>query len=756
MDSLKQKNLNELREAFLEAQSEYMPYSFTTAHLPINVAEFKKELLRKKKNGISVIIPEIHSQSATPSKKELSDFYRTVFPLCASLGMSVLFNFDTCIESITVEDAMEYDSSLCANILTLHTHRCFEHEELRYDIHSGELMSIVAYDGYQKITDLREFVKDGCLCWDVPRGNWEILEFVCVPDEEAKRVNYLSYNTSLDYISLVTESFGAIAHSEKALSLKGLKYNNLEFVGKNRRMWDKDFNRVFEAKYGFDPAPFYPAIFYDIGPDTARLKAQFFDCRAEMLKGGFAKAIYDFCEEHDILCIGGLTEPKITSCSQLIGDGIMINSYAPSALMNKAYLYGINSVKIAAGAAYTFDKQTVSCDLYEDYKQIDLDIAYRDAMHAISRGANKIILHSPEFEDINAPSLKKILFGEGNTLAFTRFLSKVLALLHGGRHVSDIALLYPIYSLHSSVYFYDYAARGFEYPNTMSTADYMSVINSISMYSGHDLTVIHPDVLNEKCHVHENCIYLDNTINKERFRVLVMPSSNVASVKNLEIVAKFFDKGGKIIATGALPKYAIESNREKNYDQRLAELVEHIFGKEASNDKIMRDYCLNTNINGGMAYMLYHSLTAADGTSMTDSATLSNALSSFDIPFDITLSNTKRYESTGALNAIYPEFEKLGLSNHLPNGGMINHIHKKFGDIDIYYISNTTSDTLSTNIVLRGEMFIEEWNPHTGKTKRLPTSYSKKDYSGVLTGFTEVRTEIPTARSIILIGTPIN
>ncbi len=324
--------------------------------------------------------------------------------------------------------------------------------------------------------------------------------------------------------------------------------------------------------------------------------------------------------------------------------------------------------------------------------------------------------------------------------------------MRGGKHVSDIAMLYPIYSLHSSVFFYDYDTNGYEYPSTPADADYMNVINSISLYSGHDVTVLHPDTLNEKCHVNDGRLYLDNVVNKEKYSILVLPATKVISIRSLELIAEFFDCGGKIIATGVLPSHAIESTAENNLDGRVRELVSHIFGKDADDSSIMRSYCLNTNINGGMAYMLYFSFTAADGTNMTDSASLRSALESFGVVFDIELEDAVKYEATGALNTIYPVFKMLGLASHLPNGGTVSHIHKRHGEIDVYYIANTTNLNISTKMTVAGEMLLEDWDPHTGRIKRLPCTHSERGG----TKLTSAQLELPAAHSLLLVGTSVN
>lgn len=755
MDLLQTKQYNSLKERFTECDATYHPYSFLKIKFPFDAASVKKELARKKKCGFLCVIPEFMRRSTpSPSQFEVYDAYRQIFALAENMNINIAFNLEVGYEKFILGDDGENGEELAARNLTVHSYRCTENEEVFYNIHIGSLMSIVAYDGNTDIIDLRPYVTDSVLRWTVPRGNWDILEFSCVPDLECGRINYLDYKTSLDYISTSAEELGGIASECKPTVLSALKFDQIGFIGRNRRMWTEDFNSVFEAKYGFDPSPYYPVLFYDIGKDTKRLKAQFMDCRAEMLKDGFVKAAYDYATEYNISCIGGFIEPKLSACSAVTGDTMLLNSYAPSALLSNAYLYGINSVKIAAGAAYCFDRTTVNCDVYKNYEKIDLDIAYKDAMHVFARGVNRLILHSPDFEDENAPSLLKTLMGEEDVCDFSRFVTRVQSVLKGGQHIADIALLYPIYSVHSNVYFYDYDVDGFEYPDTKTDIDYMSVINSISFYSGHDVTVVHPDAMNRFCHARNRYLYLVNGNSKEKYSVLVIPATSVISVKSLELAAEFFDCGGKIIATGELPEYAIESTPSKNYDNRVRELVSHIFGEDASSKNIMRSYCVNKNSVGGVAYMLYFSLTAADGTNMVESSQIHNALEEFDVSYDISLPEMARYESTGALNAVYPVFKKLGLSNHLPNGGMINHIHKKRGDIDIYYISNTTTQKLKSPLILKGHLNLEEWNPHTGKSRRIQPSYFTRTHGNETVTFTQIDFELDSAKSLILVGTP--
>jgi hypothetical protein len=73
-----------------------------------------------------------------------------------------------------------------------------------------------------------------------------------------------------------------------------------------------------------------------------------------------------------------------------------------------------------------------------------------------------------------------------------------------------------------------------------------------------------------------------------------------------------------------------------------------------------------------------------------------------------------KYETTGALNASFNEYTRLGLHKHLPDGGMFSHIHKRYGDKDIYYFANTANRVSHTPIFLRGAHVPICYDPETG------------------------------------------
>ena len=64
------------------------------------------------------------------------------------------------------------------------------------------------------------------------------------------------------------------------------------------RSWTSRFNEKFVELNGFDPTPFHPALWYNIGPETEAIRYTFFLTRAELLAEGFPKLVGEWAKKH--------------------------------------------------------------------------------------------------------------------------------------------------------------------------------------------------------------------------------------------------------------------------------------------------------------------------------------------------------------------------------------------------------------------------------------------------------------------------
>ena len=659
--------------------------------------------------GGFIPLPEI-SDNLTPEEatERFKEFYSKLLPASAEYGLPVAFTLADCIQQavLLAEDAV-WEDNIRSRKLVRHTHYCNQDEAVNWQIFPGKLLSVVAYnEDRDEVIDLREYIEDDKVVYNCPRGNWRIVQYVSMPDHDGNRPNILSRASSDAYINAAYTLFANVFDGYMGTTVTHLYYSSLAFKAINRHDWSDDFNEIFEARYGFDPAPYYPYLFTPGSKNAPRYKALFSDCRARMLRDGFIAAAEAFADANSLNLIGVLSESKSTQCSPITGDALLNNTATPGAVLDMGYLYGINSVKVAAGAAFGRAKRDIFVELYRNYQECNFDIMMRDAAHAFARGANLPALHLPVPTATNHDQSSRLL----------RFTAAMRTCLKGGRQVSDIAVIYPIYYLHSCVNMYSADIEGFEYPDTPSDADYMSVINSICLCAGHDVTLLHPDVIARSARAENDLLRLTGMSDEGGFRVVVIPSQRIASLACMRVLRDYFDAGGRLIATGELPTQAFEydpADPDKN-DKEMREISEHIFGKDALDSSIIKTHCENTNPAGARALFLYFSKTGIDGVSMVSSLDIRRALSAFKIGYDVFAPQMPKYETTGALNASFNEYTRLGLHKHLPDGGMFSHIHKRVGTKDIYYFANTANRVSHTPIFIRGAHVPLCYDPETG------------------------------------------
>lgn len=747
MEFIKECENNILREKFEKIDAD----SRLCVYLSYNAESTDEEICASvdyaRDCGVGSIIPTYSGDDFDYiHPMRLLRFYGVLLEKAENVGIKVMLNLEKHIEKGVVEYFDEIGESIKSKVLLRREYFCSSEEEVKIPI-GDDVISIVAIEENGELADLRPFVSGGVLNWKSPRGNWKVCRYFCADDDEHCDVNMLSYEMSSKYLETVMTLFRDNFPEHIGKTLCGITFSNVCFTARNRRNWDETYNDFFTKKYGFDPAPFYPCL-YDCGEVEFRhYKAILMNCRAEMLENGIMRAASDIAEKYGMEVVGSIAEPKITAASWVTGDAMLAQTHSPCAVLEKAYLYGINSVKISAGAAGMANKDVVSCEIFRDYNNLDYKTIYRETMTAFARGANHIMAHLPE--SIPAKNDKGLfgLFSSDEKSNYAEYVGRIQTVLCGGKQVSDVMLLYPIYSLHSKVCLYDAPTSPdrFEYPDTPDITDYMTVINSIYAYSGLDLTVVHPDYLNRMCKAENGKIISDV---KHSYGVAVIPATEMISIGNLRKIADFYDGGGKVVATGTLPKTAFElSNTENNYDEEVLRLTEHIFGSDVVSGNIGCDYSYNSNENGGEAYFLYSTATGSDRTYHVSGERLLRSVMSFDIPYDILISDMPRLECTGALNNDYPEYKMLGLDKEIKGGGMFGHIHKQKDGCNIYFFANATDIPYNGDVYIKGKHRLEEWTAN-GKFKKIKCEYSVQRGAE----YTKIKLQLNSGESALIVS----
>jgi hypothetical protein len=549
---------------------------------------------------------------------------------------------------------------------------------------AGKLMSVVAMNVRTLArVSLSSRVRAGSLSWQVPSGDWKVLWFVCVPDGARGLVDYLEPESVKKYISLTYEKYYAAlgSHFGKAIDSAFYDEPTMHWL-KGGRAWTPAFNTRFRQQNRFDPEPLYPALWMDIGPETAAARNALFGFRAELYASGFTRTLNQWCAAHGIALTGHQDQEEIVNPVGLCGDLIKAfrDQDIPGVDQISNYGRGSKAYKVVSSAAYNYDRPLVMTECYGAMKDLPIANLYKDAMDQFAKGINWMIPHAVWYD----PTPKNITFPQelsyrspvyGPALpAYNEYMARLHRILQRGRHVADIAVLYPIATLQAG-YRFDVGVP-YEGGIVPPEADYMDVGEILALKARRDYTFLHPETLSAKCEVRAARLRLNNRVNFEEYRVVIIPGSQAIHWSSLQKIKAFFDAGGIVIATTRLPGQSAEFGKDNQVRQAIQAMFEPASAAPAG-----KPWTVRRNGKGGAAYFL----PALSPEALSE--ILSTALPDGDVVF----------EKPPAVS-----------------GGNLSYIHKHVDGRDVYFFANSSNTPVDCAVRLRGLPATEEWNPHTG------------------------------------------
>ena len=594
-----------------------------------------------------------------------------------------------------------------------------------HKVPAGKLMGVVAMDISENMRkDITEYALNGTIKWDVPAGKWKIMIFTCVLDGYPV-ADYLNPEANELFTGMVHDVYYERFKEYFGSVIYGTFFDEPSMFHAQFRMWTPQFNEKFIAKFGFSPVTLYPAMWYDIGPETQAARSYLFGFRSELYTLGFTRVVNDWSVAHGITATGHHAPEEAIVPANGAGDLMKSFKYLEIPGIDKigGYRYAERFYKLVSSAAYNWDKKFVMSETYgamPNYSEPG-DLSWNDiwsiANDQYTKGINMLIPHAVWYDNTKVTykpelSYRNALYAD-SLKAYTSYLSRLNVILQaGGRHVADVAVLYPIHSLLGNHYFYSETGPanvdGWVDPensffnDAVSKIDYVDIGGWLQNGAGLDFTYLHPEVLDEKCSISGNRLELNNGSNRESYSVLFLPSCYMVSAGNLRKVIDFYNSGGMIVFTTRLPHKSCETGKDMEVDS----LIRSIFPGFEDDAWEMKE-----NEKGGKACFLPD----------PDAVGISEVLYGSGLEFDVSY----------------------------PLNPDIQYIHKVVDDRNVYFFANKGKSNIMTEVTLRGKIPVEEWDPHSGEIRKAGISYSENKASG--SNSTNVKINLKPYDSIFLI-----
>lgn len=565
----------------------------------------------------------------------------------------------------------------------------------------GKLMAAIAMDmTSKKRIDLKPFISNDLLSWQAPKeGDWHIMFF------NSNVASFWKPNMPIDALDpLAMEQFMKITYDEYAKRFSYYFTNTIKFsffddVGflRRERTWTNLFNEKFKELNGYEPDLFYPALWYNIGSETEAARVALFNTRAELLSEGYPKAVADWTAKYGLKSTGHPPGNYALQAVDMHGDIFKFIRHIPIPLADAIidYRHGIDGFKLVSSAADLYDRPVVNIEVYGAFKEdiVDENMLYRTIMELFARGINFVIPHGQWYEPekigiqpLISPYSKKL----GSKLpAYSEYVSRACYLLQGGRRISEIGMVYPIASLQAEYYFdapENKRPGSFAYPE----ADYLKISGVLTNEIRRDFTFIHPESLaTDKYKVNAGNLHLDNKENYQDYKVIIIPGGKVIALDALEKIKKFYDEGGKVLATTLLPSQSTKVEE----DAKVKIIIAEMFGKD-----VTKNPNIQSNSKGGKACFVKK-------------------------PSKENLQKAIENVSADDADVVFETVDKT--KSEL---GMFSYMHKIKDGKDIYLFANSSDDTIDTNVLLRGKHKLESWNPYKGSIdNQIKTSYIEKN-----------------------------
>ena len=435
--------------------------------------------------------------------------------------------------------------------------------------------------------DLTRFLKDGRLRWEIPEGEWRVMAFrIKYTGQQNQAQNEEQPPWVVDHMSkkameAYCDHLGGVLYRalgrEFGRTIDSFFCDSFEILPlPNTLLWSNDTLEGFKRRKGYDLAPYLPAIWFDIGDLTPKIRYDINEYLHELGLETAFRTFVDWCAAHNVQA---RIQPHYRFTEELI-QGAGAATRPETEVTTVRFEVVTDPRKATAAGAHFYGREIVSAEAYtfihiEHYMttlaemKIAADAFLRDG---VTQFYDVGYLYSPEMEV--APS-RDLEWANGifhwNTWwryyhHLTGYNSRCCFLLRQGSFVADVLLYSPQATVWTQKVLFGMDRRVMPYGNLGKTL----------VANGYDFDPVNDDVLENHARIENGCIRVRDLC----YRVVILPNIQALPVTTLEFLARFVRMGGALIALDGLPSSSVGMRDASANDRKVREIVKELFGSE--------------------------------------------------------------------------------------------------------------------------------------------------------------------------------
>jgi hypothetical protein len=560
------------------------------------------------------------------------------------------------------------------------------------------------------------------LPWEAPAGKWRLLYFL--QKEVSYYIDTLNPESTERFIELTHERYRKSVGGEFGATVPGFYTDepamHYYHVGIDNYVvpWTTQMFKIFREKRGYDLRPFLPALYLNMGPRTAAIRYDFWRTLTEQYAETYYGRIRSWCEENGVLFTGHL----------LFEEWLRMHARCEGNLfryLEKMHIVGVDhlypkigteqepdqhvALKIASSAAHHFGSTRLLCEsMGGAYWDCSLErmkwIANWEYVLGVNLFNNHGYHYSIEGERKRdwPPSQFYHHTWWKHYDRFTDYMARISHALSGGRHVAKILVLYPLNSIWTN-----YVPQARTAVGNLIESEFCYLTDAL-LRLHFDFDYVDEDVLAGAA-VGGGKI----GIRDEEYELVILPPVTHVKEGTFQILKKFVDGGGSVIADALLPVEFLEAKVDGAAGQ-----VQKMFGVDPIKALKVVDSgkgALHIVRKSGKGRVTTF---AGPGLGKTKSGDALRKAIEASITPDVTVSE-----------------------------GDVFYLHRVKDGFDIYFLANTSKEwKRGVEVSLENSGNPEVWDPNTGSVA--PLTYA------IRRGRTTFKLDFPPSEAVIVAVTP--
>lgn len=606
----------------------------------------------------------------------------------------------------------------------------------------------IRLDGQGEVIDLTPNLSfRDVIPWEAPAGNWRLMYIV------EKIADYyidaMNPESTAEFLKMGYEPYASVMDGKMPSQMLGFYTDepamHYYLTGGDNPIvpWTKDMFRRFQERNGYNLRPRLPDLFFDINPDSARVRYDFYNTLTDFYSKAFYQQIHEWCQKHNVLFTGHLLyEEWLRRLIRV--EGNLFKHYPHMDVIGVDHLYPIIgnrdrpdehvAMKVGSSAAHQLGSPRLLCESFggifmdatmQRMKWI-ADWEYVLGVNLLNPHGFHYTLEGPRKRDWPPSMFYQYpwwqYYGD-----FSNYISRLSHLLSGGKHVAKVAVLWPMNAM-----FATYTPQTHNAVGDRIERDF-NVLTDLLLRLHYDFDYLDEDML-ASADLQGNTI----RIRDEAYELLVLPPMTHMKLATLEHLEKFTAQGGRVLGMIFLPNQAFSESGSGTELVDISDRIRSLFSVDP--DETQQNFEQQTEIqllekeldNGGKtAFLRSYALDRQLPMRIQQQLGTPGRTAS---PFFVIESEekTSRYffaPEQGERQEITTEVttEREAVADMLgqalvklvePDVSIDNrevfYLHRVKDEQDIYFIINPTYVPQKAQVTLPGKVQPVHWDPSTG------------------------------------------